>query len=78
MSFGRSFLSRDLSRTYMIDHEPQQLNLGIRDADNDAPILVRMEPGERHRAFAVYQAGDVRSDFGCKLFGVPSLIHDVS
>ena len=78
MPFRRGLLPGDLSRADVVGHKSQQLNFGIRDADNNAPILVRMQPCERHGAFAIDQAGDVRSDFGCKLFGESSLIHDVS
>ncbi len=60
----RCLFSGDLARAYLVDHESQKLNLGVRDADNNAPILVGVQPREGHRAFAVDQASDVGGDIG--------------
>jgi len=57
-------LSCDLSRANLIDHESQDLMLGVGDADYDSPIFLGVDSSERDSAFAVDQAGNVGRDFG--------------
>jgi hypothetical protein len=54
----RSF-SRDLPSADLIDHELQEIDFGVGDADDQASTLIRMETRQRNCAFAIDESGDV-------------------
>ena len=73
-----SSLARDLSHTHLVEHESQLLDFSACDTDDNPPIFIGVEAGERNGAFSVDEAGDVCRNLRQKLFGIPSLGHDES
>jgi hypothetical protein len=63
MLIGAGLFSGDLASAHMVDHELQQLQFGICDADNKSPVLAGVQSGKRYGAFAVDDSSDVGGDF---------------